>query len=530
MKRKMITASSATAGVCALAMLLAGCGSGQGDDGSATASAGVPETVNYAIQQDPGKLNPLTNATGDGVQLATLAYEGLLVMQADQQPKGNIAKDWKATATEATFTLKDDVVCSDGTPLKASDVKATFDYVINEAPDSQYNGVYVPEGVEVSADDSAKTVTFKVSTPQSFLAEEVGQLPIVCPAGLKDPSAMDTKTFGTGPYKLDSATEGQKYTYVRNDDYKSGLPDGTKITDLPKTIVASVVTDQSTQVNMLGSGELNLAKLSGTNQDRVDTTTYKDVNAGSMPMTAFFNQNKDRATGTLEVRKAIAEAIDRTKVGTAITSGKGEVMKTIMPAGSSVCAGFDSSSAIAKTDAKDAKKLLDEAGWKAGSDGVRTKDGKKLTIKLLYNSTSGAAVAAGVELVQKELKEVGIDAQLAPSDQYTKVIFSGGDWDVVIAGITANTPAEWFGILSGDVVPNGGNWTYNEDQDYIQLANTAATQAGEASCPAWQKAEDQLMKNVTLLPIAQSWDKYYAKGFTVSTDGSNFLPTTFKAA
>ncbi|PWG66128.1 ABC transporter substrate-binding protein [Bifidobacterium callitrichidarum] len=528
MQRKMVTATAATAGICAMAMALAGCGGGQGGDVTAT---GVPETVNYAIQSDPGKLNPITNATGDGVQLSTLAYESLLSMPAGSEPTGNIAKEWKATTTEATFTLKDDVVCSDGTALKASDVKATFDYVIKDASDSQYNGVYVPEGVEITADDSAKTVTFKTSTPQSFLAEEVGQLPIVCPAGLKDPSAMDSKTFGTGPYSLESASAGQKYTYVRNDSYKSGLPEGTKITDLPKTIVATVVTDQSTQTNMLGSGDLNLVKLSGSDQDRIDTSTYKGTKGGSMPMSLFFNQNTARPTGTLEVRQAIAEAIDRSKVGPAITSGKGELMKSIMPAGSSICSDSDSSASMAKTNVKDAKKLLDDAGWKAGSDGVRSKDGKKLTVKILYNSTAGSAVAAGVELVQKELKAVGFDAQITPSDQYTNVIFSGGDWDLLISSISATTPAEWYGIFSGDVVPDGGNWTYNADKTYFRLADEAASQAGEDSCPAWQKAEDQLMKNVTVLPLAQSWDMYYSKGFTVGTDPTgNFLPTTFKAA
>ena len=527
MKRKMIVTTS---GMCALALALAGCGGQSGDNGAASGT--VPETVKYAISQDPGKLNPITNATGDGVQLSDFAYESLLSMPADKEPTGSIAKEWKATTTEATFTLKDDVTCSDGTALKASDVKATFDYVLKDAADSQYNGVYVPEGVEVSADDSAKTVTFKVPTAQSFLAEEVGQLPIVCPAGLKDPSAMDSKTFGTGPYELESASAGQKYTYKRVDSYKSGLPSGTKITDLPKSIEVSVVADQSTQTNMLGSGDLNLVKLGSSNQDRADADPqYKSTKGGSMPMSLFFNQNEKRPTGSLEVRKAVAEAIDRTKVGPTITSGKGELMKTLLPAGSSVCANTDNSAAIAKNDTEDAKKLLDEAGWKAGSDGVRTKDGKKLTVKILYNSTSGSEVAAGVELVQKELNAVGFDAQITPSDQYTNVIFSGGDWDLLISGISATTPAEWYGIFSGDVVPNGGNWTYNADKVYFSLADKAAAQAGEDSCPDWTKAEEQLLKNVTVVPLAQSFDKYYAKGFSVGTDQTgNFLPTTFKAA
>ena len=81
------------------------------------------------------------------------------------------------------------------------------------------------------------------------------------------------------------------------------------------------------------------------------------------------------------------------------------------------------------------------------------------------------------------------------------------------------------------MVPDGGNWTYNKDQEYFTLATAAGEQAGEDSCPAWQKAEEQLMKNVTLLPIGQSYDMYYANGFTLKADSNgNFLPTTFKKA
>lgn len=519
------------AGVCASALALAGCGgggqtvTGSGADGSST------DTVKYALQQDPGVLNPITNATGDGVQLSLLAYDSLLTAAAGEASTGNMAKDWTATTTEASFTLKDGITCSDGSPLKASDVKANFDYVINDAPDSQYMGVYVPEGVQVTADDAAGTIDFKVPTPSSFLAEAVGQLPIVCSAGLKDPKQLDTKTFGTGPYQLKSMQAGQKYVYERNDKYAYGLPKGTKITDLPKTIEASVVTDQSTEANMLTSGDLNLAKLTGSNQDRMAGSSYQSIKGGSMPMTAFFNQNSERATGDRQVREAIATALDRTKLAAAITGGKGEVMKSILPGSSSICAGDDVTSAMPKFSAQKAKSLLDEAGWKAGSDGVRAKDGKKLSVKVLYNSTAGTEVAAGVELMQKELKAIGVDAQLAPSDSYTDVIFSGGDWDICVAGISASDPSQWFGILSGDVVPDGGNWTYNQDQEYFTLADTAGKQVGEESCPAWKAAEEQLMKNVTLLPIGQSYDMYYANGFTLKTDPTgNFLPATFKKA
>ncbi len=522
-RRRPALAVAVAVGVVS-AMVLGGCG-GQ------SAGTSADSTVTYAIQSDPGVLNPLANATGDGVQLAGLAYESLLVMQAGKDPAAGIAEKWESTTTTATFTLKDDVTCSDGSRLTASDVKASFDYVTKNSADSPYYGVYVPEGVEVTADDAAKSVSFKVSDAQSFLAEEVGQLPIVCSAGLSDPSKLDSQTFGTGPYRLDSMTAGQTYTYKRVESYKSGLADGVTIDQLPQTVTVNVVTDQSTAANMLMSGDLNLIKLTGSDQKRIDTSQYTATTGLSSPMNAFFNQNSDRATGSVEVRQAIAEALDRDSVATAITGGLGSTTKSLLSDSSSICAGTDSSDSIPESDTSDAESKLDDAGWTKGSDGTREKDGKKLTIKILYNSNAGSEVAAGVELIQQELDAIGIDAQLTPSDSYTDVIFSGGDWDICVCGISASTPAEWYGILSGDFVPDGGNWTYNDDQEYFSLAAEASQQAGEDSCPTWQKAEKQLFTNVTVYPIAASNEMYYSSGVTFDTDqGGNIIAKSLRMA
>jgi len=164
-------------GVTALA--LSAC-SGGGGGASGTAST----DITVSLTGDPGDLNPITNATEAGQIVASYAYESLVSFPAGKDPVGAIAKSWTESTTQVEFTLKDGVTCADGTPLTASDVKASFEYAGAEKTGSPYKGVYFPaSGLTIDADDTAGTVTFTSADPQSFLLGTIGLMPIVCAAG-----------------------------------------------------------------------------------------------------------------------------------------------------------------------------------------------------------------------------------------------------------------------------------------------------------------------------------------------------------
>ncbi|WP_274601220.1 ABC transporter substrate-binding protein [Microbacterium sp. Se63.02b] len=182
MRRSIV---AAVVGVTALA--LTGCAGG-GDGGG----EGTVEKATIAIAADPGSLNPITNATQAGQEVSAYLYETLMSFAHGKDAEGLLAESWTESTTEVSFVLKDGIVCTDGSDLTASDVKASFDYAADPETASPYAGVYFPgEGLTVEADDASRTVTFTSAQPQSFLLSNIGQMPVVCAAGVDDPASLD---------------------------------------------------------------------------------------------------------------------------------------------------------------------------------------------------------------------------------------------------------------------------------------------------------------------------------------------------
>lgn len=526
MKRSL----AAFAAVGAAALVLTGCSGGGTPEGS---GAGADGTVRIAVQGDPGSLNPITNATDAGLNVIGFGYESLLDYPSGAEPRGLLAEKWEGTTTQVTFTLKDGIVCADGEPLTASDVKATFEYAAEDSTGSPYRGVYFPtEGMTIAADDAARTVTFTVDDAQSFLAETTGSLPIVCASGLTDPSVLDTEFHGTGAYTLKSSSPGQSYSFALRDDYAWG-PDGTtaKTEGLPATVDLQIVESDSTAANLLQTDQIDLAAVGGTERDRLDSMEFTSkLDVPLRPGLLFFNQAEGRVGHDLAVREGIAQAIDRDAVGKVSSAGRGEQIVSLVSEFGAACTSMDSSSAIPAFDLDAAAATLDAAGWTVGSDGVRAKDGVPLKVLMLFPASESAGVTAAIELLQVELKKIGVDAVPTPSSSYTDVIFSGGDWDMVWAPIYTSLPSDWAGILGGDFPPDGGNWTYNTNQEYFDLVGVAQGYAGADSCPAWQDAQDSLFSNLEVLPVFSSTSTFYGAGVEFGLSKGVISPTALRVA
>lgn len=527
MKRNRVALAAVGA---ALVTASACSGAGETRTGDDAGGAGA-EGVTVAIEADPGSLNPITNATQAGETLAAFSYESLLSFPPGQEETGALADTWEVSTTEAVFTLKKDITCADGSKLTASDVAATFTYAQQPDTGSPYRGVYFPaEGLTVTPDDQAGTVTFTVPTPQSFLNRTLGSLPIVCAAGLDDPEALAAKAFGTGPYELTESSPGQSYTFALREDYGWG-PGGVTAESpgLPRTVVATVVTSPSTRANMLQSGEVQLASISGIERDRFDEATFSTATTLNLrPGLLFFNQAPGRPTNDLAVRKAIATGLDRDAVGNVASEGYGEQMVNLVPGYDTLCPGMDSAAALPAFDAAKAEAMLDEAGWKVGPDGLRVKDGKRLVLKVLFPSEESAGLTGAVELMQQKLGEIGVRGEPSPAAAYTDVIFQGGDWDLVWAPIYTTLPSDWQGILSGEFPPDGGNWTYNTNEEYFTLAAEAQGHAGEDSCEAWTMAQDSLITDLEVLPVYSSTTTIYGKGVSFDLSKTILAPATLK--
>lgn len=511
----------AVAGAACAALILAGCSAG----GSSGESDGV---INFALSADPGTIDPVLNATAAGQEVTAFGYQSLLTYPTGDEAVGVLAEDWEGTTTEVTFTMRQGVHCADGTEIMPTDVAATFEYA--NASGSPFTGIYFHPEVEISADDEARTVTFTNPVPNAFLAQSLGAMPIICPAGLEDPSQLESEQFGTGAYDLADSSPGQSYTFTLREEAAWAISEVSADSDrMPTTINAQVVESDATRANMLQAGEIDLATVTGTERDRLNSDEFTaTLELPSRPGQLFFNQAEGRVGNDLVVRTAIAQGLDRAEIGAVSGDGRGEPLVSLVASTGAACTAMDSSDAIPAFDTAAAEQALDEAGWELGEDGVRAKDGQRLSVILLYPVNESTSVTAAIELMQSQLQVIGIEGVPTPASSYTDVIFSGGDWDLVWAPINTSLPSDWLGILSGEFPPDGGNWTYNTNQEYLDLANEANTMVGEEGCAGWEAAQDSLFSHLEILPIASSTETIYGSGVDFGVSRGVLMPMTFE--
>lgn len=164
--------------------------------------------------------------------------------------------------------------------------------------------------------------------------------------------------------------------------------------------------------------------------------------------TIYFNLKQPQLQD-VKVRQALSGGLDREELVTLGAEGETGPITTWLGANP---AYPDAKKAVYDTKADTAKagSLLDEAGWKAGSDGKRTKDGKQLKVRLL---TWGNDKALG-EAIQSEWSKLGIDAEVQFID-YSVIedARKSGDWDATIeAWSTFGDP---YTLMSGQFSPKG---------------------------------------------------------------------------
>ena len=121
----------------------------------------------------------------------------------------------------------------------------------------------------------------------------------------------------------------------------------------------------------------------------------------------YVNKLPERVTSEPAVREAVTYAIDRNAYVDVVLDGNAAPGRYMAPA--SVLGSAASQVAAIPRDLNRSRKVLDDAGWRAGSDGIRTKDGKRLSLKLLGQQE---VPESALLLIQANLKDVGIDVEI----------------------------------------------------------------------------------------------------------------------
>jgi peptide/nickel transport system substrate-binding protein len=512
-----------------VAVLVAACGGS-----SATNSGGGKPlenaTLTIAVDQDPGNLDPQNSVLIVDGEFAAFAYDPLV----NEGPKGDVvsglAQTWHQSGTTYQFALRPGITCSDGTPLTASTVAANFNYLANPASKSPLLGLYVPAGLKASGNDATHTVTLRLSSPFAFFLIGLSAVPIVCQKALASRKGIAEATDGTGPYQLTSYVSGDSYTYTVRKGYAWG-PGGasTSVAGLPAKVVLKVVSNASTSANLLLAGTVNITGVSQADQPRVDAAhlMHRGIQAPVGEM--FYNEAADRPAADPKVRRALTAALDLNQIGKVMTGGTGQPSQGMVTVEPKPCSGNTVAGLLPAHDVATAEQLLDQAGWAKGSDGVRRKNGKPLSLQLIYGNTPDTTASAA-ELAVSQWRAAGVKVKaVAVTDtQLSSTLFGTGSWDISWAPLTVQLPTQLVPLLSGAVPPKGTNFAHISNAIYDKLSAAASSMADTSGCANWTTAEKALIQAVDVVPYYDSVGPTYAKNATFDDIGGVLVPTSLR--
>lgn len=441
-----------------------------GDDVAESSASSAPaakgNVLRIATSGFVDSFNPFTSIYLLPTNSIRYMYESLVANdQKDGSPTKGLADSWKATegGRTWTYTMQGGLTWSDGKPITSADVKYTFDQMLKNPDLGEANGNLVTNFASVDAPDD-KTLVIHLKTPQApNPGTEIPIVPKHIWEKVKDPAkfANDTNTVVSGPLQLTGYKANQRITFRTNPKYWRGAPkyDGVQYI---------YYTNSDAQVQALRSGDVDFVTgLSSTQFNALKgakgITTHSGVGRRytALSINVGMQTRDGKAFGTgaaalkdVKVRQALRQAIDNKTLVAKVLSGQGTAATSFIPSSFPKWSLPASDPAIVKYDPAAAKKTLEADGWKAGPDGIRVKNGQKLSLRLMADSGEPDEQNAS-EYLKPWLKAVGVDLKVESTDADTVSAKSiKGDYDLYFSA-----------------------WSVNPDPDYQLGINTCSNRA-----------------------------------------------------
>lgn len=427
-----------SAGVLAAALVLSGCSGSSSSDGastSASSSTGIAQAT-VALEAKVIGLDP--NKVTDGVSLHVLhLIAGTLTEYKPGNQTGiqpGLATSWQASADGKGLTVKlfSGETFSDGTPLTAKDVAASFDYFLKDKANVN-SGQLQPISSVTATDDSTVEFALKSAYPSLPSVLAMPNFMIMPAASLNGADFMKNP-ISAGPYSLQSWGGGDTVGLARNEHYHGAQP----VVDKLKFVT---VSDSASRESQLRAGQIdvaaNLPPTSITDLSGVADVTTATLNGGE-----YLGMN-DR-TGLLSnvaVRQAISKAVDREEISRITFGGKAKPMDDFFPSSMQ----WHKSSYSITPDVAAAKQLL---------TGTPCASGCSLT--MMMRNADNQAIQQAAVIIQKELKPLGIDIKIDLVDKSVwNSALGDGTFDMTIITLSDYVDIP-DGLLTWGLISDGG--------------------------------------------------------------------------
>ncbi|MEU9092127.1 ABC transporter substrate-binding protein [Streptomyces sp. NPDC048428] len=398
-----------------------------------------------ALGSDPKCLDPHQVGNSDGLSTARQLVDSL----TGQDPKTGKTLPWLATSWEVrpdarqfTFHLRSDATFSDGKPVDAQAVRANFDDVVKLGAKAILGNNYLAGYRRTTVvDQHTARVEFDRPNAQFLHATSTTTLGLLAPSGLaRDQGRRCAAVVGSGPFTLGRFTPDQEVVLKKRAGYAWGSAAWTaKGAARLDQVTLKIVPEQGVRSGSLTSGQVDgTFGVSAQEETALKQSGFTVLSRSNPGIVYSFGVNVSRPfTKDVAVRRALQKIIDRREVVDTVLSPSFKPARSIL-AGST--ADFTDLSVDLATDLPGARKLLDGAGWRAGDDGIRTKNGKRLSLKANF-FTGFAPGRTALELIQQQFKKAGVELKLKEYGiGQGQQAYRSGDYDLSWSNATSPDP------------------------------------------------------------------------------------------
>lgn len=536
MKKKILAVLLASV----LGIAAAGCGSNSGNDSSGstdTQQEGVSkeakssaETVEVpegesvsqdtdivaAVNVDFTTLDPLDTSDTLSGDIQRMLMDGLFGFDREMNVIPMLAESYEANeeATEYTFTLRQGITFSDGTPWNAEAAKANFDRWGDKSLGLKRTTLLcnILDSTEI-----VDEYTIKVTLTQSFGAfiNTLAHPACVCMSPVQIAAGSEvcaSDPVGTGQYTFVEWIAGDHLTVQLNPDwwgYDADICGGEALVEADagfKSVTFRPVTESATRVAMIQSGDAQLiwpVPSESIDSLREDSSVYLGAETGDVVRYLMMNNQKE-PFDDVRVRQAINYAIDKNAYIAVVKDGNATVAQSVI--GQNV--QYFKANEPYEYDIEKAKELLAEAGYPDG-----------FTTSIMYANTT--ANQKQCEFLKQQLEQVGIEVELNGMEsailnqKIQDVDVPGSEAEVemyVIGWSTSTGDADW-GIrpllATESEPPMSYNICYYENEEVDNLLYEAlGTSDSDKRAEAYEKAQDIIWEESPLVCLAYDYNTW----------------------
>lgn len=520
--------------VLAAMVAIAGCSSiSQSSGGSAGNPWTIPGIVRVSVNTDVNTFNPvisklyIENYVQEAIFSGLVKYDAAgdlipdLAREVPSSRNGGISKDGRTI----TYRLRPEALWQDGVPVTSADVKFTYSLIMNPAVNSPVQSTYAriarvdtpdPHTVELHLREPFAPVLSQVFCNGAF-----GQIVpehVLAHSNDVNRDPFGIHPIGSGPYSMMRWDRGASIVLQANPHYFGGAPH-------VREIDVQILPSQNTQLVAVQGHQLDVAtqacpcqlaafhSLAGTRVVLAPTYVLDSITF-NVTRTPFDD---------VRVRRALAMALDRSRIAATALRGTAVVASSFIPPYNWA---FDPANGSPPYDLAAARKLLDDTGWSAGPDGVRVKDGRRLSFGLIhFESTTSNVIAQEIEAAWRV---VGADPQLrtVPRNVVIGSIEPQGTFDVILSGAGYDADPDRSQYQETKFMePHGFNAARYSDADLDRWTDAALQTYDRAERKRlYALIQRRLNRDMPYVPLA--WEQFV---FDVNTDLHGLKPETINS-